>query len=450
MSGHYDETAMQDYLDDPDAFPARDDIESHIAACEQCYALFTELRAFDAALSSQSLWELADAMNDDSPLAIRALTDRLSCEDAEATDLLAPLLSSPATFKRANISANPEMRTAGVVRRLCAEARTLRERQPMHALVVADAAIAIADQLSIARYPQPLLDELRGDAWHERANALRYLGRHPEALEALDIAERAYAGSPAAPYCKAVVEYSRAVIHLEIGRPDEAMRLAKNSARVFRQFGEDERYTSARMVEGAALFDAGAYAGARDLFAEVRSLAQSGGDATMLARAYLNIANCELRLGNLADADEQFARALSLYEALGLETERIRTRWNIGCLRVAAGDVADGLARLREAREEFEQIGARSDAALVTLDIAETLLAQGTAAGAGEAAELCAELVRSFTDVGMTGHALTAVAFLQRAFETGAVTPDLVRHVREYLESHPDQFDVPFFPPDPN
>lgn len=450
MSGHYDENAMQDYLDDPDAYPERDHIESHIASCDSCYALFAELRAFDAALSSQSLWELADAMNDDSPLALRALNDRLSCEDAEAGDLLAPLLASPATFKRANISANPEMRTAGVVRRLCTESRALRERQPMHALVVADAAIAIADQLSIARYPQPLLDELRGDSWHERANVLRYLGRYPEALDALDISERAYAGSPAAPYCSATVEYSRAVVLLETGKQDDALRLARKAARVFRHFGDDERYVNARLVEGAVLFDGGRYAEARDLFAEVKGIAQPLGDATTLARLYLNIANCELRLGELAVADEHFARALSLYEALGLETERIRTRWSIGCLRIAAGEVADGLARLREARAEFEELGARSDAALVTLDIAETLLAGGTAAGAGEAAELCAGLVRSFTEVGMTGHALTAVAFLQKAFATGAVTPELVRHVREYLESHPDHYDLPFLPPDPN
>jgi tetratricopeptide (TPR) repeat protein len=450
VSGHYDETAMQDYLDDPEAYPERDHIESHIATCDSCYALFTELRAFDTALSSQSLWDLADAMNDDSPLAARALTDLLTCEDAEAADLLAPILGSPSAFRRANIASNSAMRTAGVVRRLCVESRTLRERQPNHALVVADAAIAIADQLPLARYPQALLDELRGDAWHERANALRYLGRHPEALDALDIAERAYTRSPAAPYFAAMLEYSRAVVRLETGKLDEALRLARKCGRVFQRFGEDERFLHARMLEGAVLFDNGAHAEARKIFLEVKPMAQNLGDPANLARVYLNVANCDLRLGELASADAHFARALSLYEALGLETERIRTRWSIGCLRVASGDVADGLARLREARGEFEALGARTDAALVTLDIAETLLATGTAAAADEAAELCAELVRSFAGVGMTGHALTAVAFLEKAFATGAVTPDLVRHVREYLESHPDHYDLPFIPPDPN
>lgn len=447
MSGHYDESALQDYLDDPGAFAGRDALEAHVAACPTCSALLDELRAFDAALASDSLWELGGALDGDPPESIRLLAELLAREDADAAELLSPLVTSPASFRRANIAAIPQMRTAGVVRRLCAESRSLRERQPMHALVIADAAISISDQLAPPRYPQSLLDELRGDAWHERANVLRYLGRHAEALDALDIAERAWSHSPVTAYWTAIVEYSRAVVFVETGRLDEAVRLSRRAARVFRQFGEQARFVHAKILEGAVLFDRSRYRESRDLFLSLIARAKELGDAETLARLYLNAANCQLHLNELGAADVYFARALSLYEALGLETERIRTRWSIGCLRIAAGDVTDGLARLREARREFEALGARTDAALVTLDIAETLLAEGTAAGVREAAELAAALVQSFTGFGMTGHALTALAFLQESFATGAATPQLVRHVREYLESHPDQHGTPFVPP---
>ncbi len=447
MSGHYDEAALQEYLDDPEAFAGRETLESHLAGCADCRGLLGELRAFDDALAADSLWELAGAAANEPPEVLRQLAELLEKEDADAAELLGPRVASPVSFRRANIASIPQMRTAGVVRRLCAESRSLRERQPMHALVVADAAIAIADQLAAPRYPQPVLDELRGDGWHERANVLRYLGRHAEALDALDIAERAYSRSPVAVYWNAIVEYSRAVVFIETGRLDEAVRLARKSARVFRQFGEDERYVHAKILEGAVLFDHSRYREARDLFLELIPVAKNLGDATTLARLYLNVANCQLRLDELVSADAYFARALSLYEALGLETERIRTRWSIGSLRIAAGDVADGLARLREARREFEQLGARSDAALVTLDIAEALLAGGTTAGAAEAAELSSALVKSFTDFGMTGNALTALGFLQEAFAAGRVTPQLVRHVREYLETQPDLDGKPVVPP---
>src|SRR6185436_20707006 len=170
------------------------------------------------------------ASSADTPEAVRALEALLAAEDAEAERLLRPLLGSPAIFRRAGITALPFMRTAGIVRTLCAEARQLRERQPMHALLVADAAIAIADQLSASRYPAALLDELRGNGWYERANVLRYLGRYPEALDALDVSARAFGRSPVSAFTGAIVDYLRSVIYVELDRSDDARRLARTSA----------------------------------------------------------------------------------------------------------------------------------------------------------------------------------------------------------------------------
>ncbi len=448
MSGHYDELALQDYLDDPESFEGGAELEMHLALCRSCTALLEELRAFEATLAIDSVWDVPHHVAEDPPGELRALAAMLASEDAVASQLVAPLVSSPASFRRANVTSLPEMRTAGVVRRLCAESRALRERQPMHALVLADAAIAIADQLPARRYPDSLLDELRGGGWLERANVLRYLGRYAEALDAADIAARAFGQLPVAAYSLALVDYLRAVIFVETERFDEALPLVRKSARVFKQFGEDERFVHAKIVEASVMFDQNRYRDARDLFLSLVTIAKDAGDATTLARLYGNAANCQLRLHELESADVYFARALSLYEALGIETERIRTRWNIGSLRIANGDIADGLARLREARREFAQLGLRSDAALVTLDIAEALLAGGTSAGAREAAELCAAIIDSFTAVGMTGHALTALAFLNESFATGRATPGLVRHIRQYLESHPDHAGRPFVPPE--
>lgn len=396
---------------------------------------------FEATLATESVWDVpSDA--EEPPGRVRALADLLSREDDEAERLLAPLVRSPASFRRANVAASRRMHTAGVVRRLCSESRLLRERQPMHALVLADAAIAIADQLPAGRYPETLLDELRGSGWLERANVLRYLGRYAEALDATDIAARAFARSPVSVFSTALVDYLRAVICVETERLDEALRLVRKSARVFRQFGEDDRFVHAKIVEGTVLFDQNHYTQARDLFLGLVRTTKSLGDAATLARLYGNVANCQLRLHELESADVYFARALSLYEALGLETERVRTRWNIGCLRIATGDIPDGLARLREAKQEFEELGLRSDAALVTLDLAEALLASGDPAEAREAAEVCGGIVESFNAVGMTGHALRALGFLQEAFASGRATPALVREVRQFLATRPDHAEM--------
>jgi len=448
VSAHYDEMALQDYLDDPDAFPDRLALERHVAACASCNSALEELRTFDVTLTADATWEIPEgAAEAEPPQAIRLLAELLASEDGEAEDMVRPLLGSPAAFRRANIAANSAMHTAGVVRRLCQESRELRERQPMHALVVTDAAIAIVDQLSIVRYPAALLDELRGDAWYERANVLRYLGRYPEALDALDISARAFARSPVPAYSGAIVDYLRSVLFVEMGRLDEAQRLARKSARIFRQFGENERYLHGKIVEASVLFHQSRFRESRELFVSLIESAKEVGKPETLARLFANVANCEVRLGEFDSAESYFARALSLYEAVGLETGKIRTRWNLGTLRIAAGDVEEGLVRLREARREFEHIGAHTDAALVTLEIVEALLSTGERRDAREAADLCSGLAESFAAVGMTGNALTALAFLRQAFETGQATPDLVRHIRQYIETRPDQGGQPFIPP---
>jgi len=452
LTGHYDEKRLQDYLDDPDAVPDRAALERHLDICGPCRSLLDDLRAFEITLTSGAIWEMAgetlpEQPGNDAPEDLRRLAELLDGEDKEAERALEPLLGSPVAFRRANVTANAALQTAGVVRRLCIESRQLRERQPMHALVAADAAIAIADQLSADRYPAALLSELRGDAWYQRANVLRYLGRYPEALDALDVSARAFAHAPAAAFSGGIVDYLRAVIFVELDRFEEGRRLARKSARVFRQFGESERFLHARIVEASILFHEQRFRDSRELFVSLLAAAKELGKPETMARLFANIANCEVRLSEFDSAESYFARALSLYEAVGLETGKIRTRWNIGSLRIAAGDIEEGLLRLREARREFEQIGAHTDAALVTLEIVEALLSTGERRDAMDAAELCAGLADSFAAVGMTGNALTAVGFLRQAFESGQATPDLVRHIRQYIETRPDQEGHPFVPP---
>jgi tetratricopeptide (TPR) repeat protein len=118
---------------------------------------------------------------------------------------------------------------------------------------------------------------------------LRYLGRYAEALDATDIAARAYAQAAVAAYSLALVDYLRAVIFVETERRDEALRLARKCARVFRQFGEDDRFVHAKIVEASVLFDRNRYRDARDLFVSLVGVAKGLGDAATLARLYGNV-----------------------------------------------------------------------------------------------------------------------------------------------------------------
>jgi tetratricopeptide (TPR) repeat protein len=445
LNGHYDEATLADYLESPEGFAERVALERHVAACPVCRHLLDELRELEAALQSGELWEVADAVrrDRDAPEAISTLAAELLQEERLAAQRLARIVDSPIMFRRANVAAHAELHNAGAVRFLCAQSRLFREKQPMHALMLADAAVALCDRLPAERYPPTMVAELRGGAWLERANALRFLGRFAEALDALDIAENAYARTPVATFSLALVQYLRAVIFFETERLDEATRLARGAARVFRQFGEDERYLHAKIVEAGVLFHRNRFADALALFTSLVAPAKELGDVPTIARLYGNIANCLLGLQRRSDASGYFAQALSLYEALGLTTEKIRTRWSLGRLMVSAGKVDDGVARLREAKHEFEALGLTNEAAQVTLDVVEALLATG--GDGAEVARLCAGLVESFVAVGMTGNGLTALGYLREAVASGDADRGLVEQVRAYLAAGPAT-DRPFVP----
>lgn len=445
MNGHYDEATLADYLDSPETFAERERLERHVASCRDCGELLGELKALEEALQSSDLWETAEALSRerDAPESISAFAAELAREEELAAHRLARLVESPIIFRRANLAARPEFQNAGAIRYLCAQSRELREKQPMHALTLADAAVVLGDRLPRERYPSTLIAELRGGAWLERANALRYLGRFAEALDALDIAENAYARTPVATFSLALVQYLRSVVYFKTERLDEATQLARRAARVFRQFGEDQRYIHAKIVEGGVLFLRNQFAEALALFQSLVTWAKELGDAATTARLYGNIANALLGLARRSDACGYFAQALSLYEALGMETEKIRTRWSLGRLCLSAGKFAEGVERLREAKREAEALGLTSDTTQITLDIVEALLANGKTS---EVSQLCAGLVENFVAAGMTGNALTALAYLRQAVASGRVDRGLVEKVRAYLAAGPDT-DRPFVPP---
>jgi hypothetical protein len=91
VSGHYDEAVLYDYLDDPEAFPDRETLEAHLAACGDCRALLDELRSFEEALSTTALWDFADAVrrHREPTGAMRSVADRLAVEDEDAEELRA-------------------------------------------------------------------------------------------------------------------------------------------------------------------------------------------------------------------------------------------------------------------------------------------------------------------------------------------------------------------------
>jgi tetratricopeptide (TPR) repeat protein len=277
----------------------------------------------------------------------------------------------------------------------------------------------------------------------ERANALRYLGSFGEALRTLDEAEQ-FLDSPVDAHDRAVAWFIRATVLMEMGGLEEAGRLAPEAARVFRDHGDTSRELGVLLVAASCLHFAGRNAEAAPAYEAIADQARALGDRMILARAASAAANAYLDLNDYERAERYFVEALVLFDELALITEKARVEWALALMMVRQGDLDTGATRLDAVRAELLRLGLVNDHALATLEWAAARLAGGRSEGVAAA---CKQIVVRFESEGMMKSARLALAYVHEALARGTATPELIRHVRTYLELLPDDPQRRFVPP---
>jgi tetratricopeptide (TPR) repeat protein len=333
----------------------------------------------------------------------------------------------------AKIAGKPGCHTPGMVRMLCVAANERHERHPKFSLQLTIAACDIAKALPARNEPRRRLNMAM--ALRERANALRYLGQFSEALTALDHAERFFDTTPGADdFDLAIVWYIRATVLRSSDRMVEGIEMARKAARVFHEYGDENRELSSVMVEAGCLLYLRHTQEAADTLMHVVELARGLGNTRVLASALQNGAVALADLGKLDLAERFNSEALVLYDELRLPTEQARTMWALGSIVVARGNLDEGAAQLDVTRTELARLGLTNDAALATLEWAEVRLALNKPKGVAHA---CRNVVMILNSEGMQRHVKEALAVLHEALGSGNATPELVRSVRLYLETLP-------------
>lgn len=448
MHQHLSDAELARYAADPDSFPAqrRQFIEEESASCAICRTSLDFFSVMSAEeLADAELWEEPErTWSDDDPM--KALAERVAAEDRAADEVLAErkLLSSPARTAFMDVHRDKRLMSGGVVRRLTAHANRIYEDEPLDAVTFADAAVVIAESLPDDTYQRKAIFELRGAAWKERANALRVAGEFPAALEALTHAERAYDNLASPGFGLASVALIRAGVLLEQDRLDEAAAWAEKAEVGFERIGQEERRMRAVFLHGSIKYEAGEIATAMKLFERVQEYGEAASSPRWIARASYAMGNCEVDRRNLGEASLQFHRALVIFREIGPDSERLATEWGLCRVVLHGGDRSEAIRRLRSVAAEFEKRSMIMLAALVRLDIVETLLALGET---NQIAEIAARLFRLFKDAGKMTGALTAMAYMKEAAATGKLTAMGVKAVRTYLRRSSSQPELVFQPP---
>jgi len=437
------------FATDPDSVSAdrRLAIEQESAGCSTCrtsldfFSVITAEELADGELSEPG----ADWSSDD---PMRAYAERIAAEDREADEALAQekLLESPMKTAWKNLQRDRRLCTGGVVRRLNAHAHSIYENEPLAALTFADAAISVAEVLPDDAYPWKAVFELRGAAWKERANALLVSGQFPAALEALTRAERAYRNLLSPAFGLSTVALLRASVLCEQDRLDEAMAWAEKAEVGFAHLGQEERRMRAVFLRGSIGYEAGDIATVIKLFRQVLDYGEAINNPRWIARASYAIGNCEVDRRNLGEASMHFHKALVIFREIGPDRERLATEWGLGRVVMHGGNRSEAIRRLRAVAAELEIRSMITDAALVRLDIVETLLALGETK---QIIDLAARLFGVFKSAGMITGALAAIAYIKEAAVLGKLTFADVHAVRTYIRRSVRQPELVFeLPPD--
>ncbi|HWW60056.1 MAG TPA: hypothetical protein VN181_01690 [Thermoanaerobaculia bacterium] len=134
-------------------------------------------------------------------------------------------------------------------------------------------------------------------------------------------------------------------------------------------------------------------------------------------------------IGDEANGRELSKRAVALFNEVGHATDAPRVRWANALDIAKHGRVREGISELFKVRAEFLALGMNTDAALASLDIVRLKLQLND-----ELAALCTELVRTFSEAGMTTNAIEALAYLREEAKRGSISAKKVDHVRTHIK----------------
>lgn len=441
---HLPEEALIAYAAESQPSAAGMAVEAHLDGCPPCRDRYeTILRELANGLDEEESW----VVEEPDPVAAQALREQAARnrrEDEEAKELLGTLLQDPEAFVWEDVSRKRKYHTGGVVRRLATAAFETCYQSPRHAFHLAETAVAIAEMLKPDVYGKVALAAWRGLAYKQQANALRILGRLPEAIESLDRAERYYETLPMPDFDVASVTYVRASVLFEQQRYDEADRYAAESTRKFLHGGQTDYYARSRHLQGAIAFEKGELARARTIFESLLAYGELIGDKTWIAREALALGNCALELREFANATEYLHNGVRNFRELGNAHEVLLCEWALALVVQRHGEPRRAVSRLGQIRDQFLSLGSSTDAALVTLDLMETFLLLGKPRDIQRAAR---NIQAIFKNAGMLTGAVTAADYLKRAAAMREVTPSLIEYLRKYLRRVELQPDFAFVPP---
>lgn len=343
---------------------------------------------------------------------------QLSSERTAAPLLLAELERAPEERREAVLRDDPRYRTWAFCEHLLEQGGELRGRL----------AAAVAEGLGSAAYPPPVAADLAARCWGEVADIRRAAADLRGAEEALGKAAALLARGTGDRLAQAGLLDHKAALRITQGRCDEAIRLLRRSAALYRRAGQVDSLGRALVRESYVHACAGDPLAAVSALREGLALAdlEAEREPRLALAACFSLAFLCHSLGRPTEARTLLAEVRPLVTASGDPLDAVRLRHLEARIAAALGESAAAEEALGEVRRIFLAREMGYDAALASLDLAEVLAGQGRAA---ELAALGASMVPLLRARDLHREAVAALLLFQKAACARGATLALVREI---------------------
>jgi tetratricopeptide (TPR) repeat protein len=346
---------------------------------------------------------------------VRRANAKLTAERAAAPFLLARLEREPAERRESALRADPRYRTWAFCELLLTQGR-------------ARLAAAAAEGLDPAVYPPPVAADLAARCWGEVADARRLAADFRGAEDALGRAAVYLTRGTGDRLALARLLDLKAALRAAEGRCDEAVRLLRRAAALYRRAGQLDSLGRALIRESHVHACAGDPMAAVTALREGLALAdfETGREPRLAFAACHSLAFLLDSLGRPAEARTLLAAARPLVDASGDPLDAVRLRHLEARIAAALGESAAAEAALGEVRRIFLAREMGYDAALAALDLAALFAGQGRAA---ELAALGASMLPLCRARDLHRETVAALLLFQKAACARRATPALVREI---------------------
>ncbi len=360
--------------------------------------------------------------------ATSRMVPKVAAQRRQARRKLAELLALPAARRSAAIAGAPlEYRGPALAVQLLETSLGRMPGKPEEALALAQLAKVVLSHSALAS----LVTELYARASAHVANALRALGRLPEASVQFEDARFLLRHQPAIdPLTAAELDTMEGTLRRDQRRFDDARVLLERAALTYQRVGTPRDTAIVQLKLGALYFECGSPTEAAHLASRVLSALTFDDEALLCLYARHNLACALCELGQHGEAREVLAESRSLALDRGDALSQLRLQWIEGKIARGLGESQEAETLFLLARHGFEQQGLACDAALVSLDLAALYLEHRRTA---DVKALAAEMVAIFEGQEIHREAATALHLFRDAAELEQVTLGLVQNLATYL-----------------